>query len=338
MSTWNGKHGTYLIAEIGGNHEGDFEYARRLAQLACESGVDAVKFQIYTGETLVSRVESPDRHVHFQRFELTPDQYIILAQLCRDAGVTFTASIWDIKAIEWIDPYMEYYKVGSGDLTAYPMLRRIASIGKPIILSTGLATMDEVRETVSFIQAQNPIYNDKNYLAILQCTSMYPIPDGDANLKVMNAFRENFNAAVGYSDHTVGTEAVELAIAMGAEIVEMHFTDSREGKTFRDHQVSFTSEEIRCLIEKIGKIRMLQGDSDKSATRSEIEAGHVEAFRRAVYPLRDLSAGTVLTENLITVLRPNHGIDARQYDRVLGKRINRDVKAYQKLDWQDLDD
>jgi len=118
----------------------------------------------------------------------------------------------------------------------------------------------------------------------------------------------------------------------------MHFTDSREGKTFRDHQVSFTSEEIRCLIEKIGKIRMLQGDSDKSATRSEIEAGHVEAFRRAVYPLRDLSAGTVLTENLITVLRPNHGIDARQYDRVLGKRINRDVKAYQKLDWQDLDD
>ena len=139
------KNGVYLIAEIGGNHEGDFEYAKRLTDLACQSGVDAVKFQIYTGNALVSKIEDPDRNIHFKRFELTPEQYICLAKQCQENGVTFTASVWDMRAFEWIDPYIKFYKIGSGDLTAYPILKNIASLSKPIILSTGLATLEEVR-------------------------------------------------------------------------------------------------------------------------------------------------------------------------------------------------
>jgi len=334
---WSGKHGVYLIAEIGGNHEGDFQYAQRLAQLACDSGVDAVKFQIYTGDTLVSRVESPERNAHFKRFELFPEQYISLAKQCREQGVTFTASVWDMSALEWIDPYMEFYKIGSGDLTAYPLLKRIASIGKPIVLSTGLSTLDEVRESVAYIQSHDSRYQRREYLAILQCTSMYPIPDKDANLRVLDLFRKEFRLTIGYSDHTIGSDAVETAVAMGADIVEVHFTDTREGKLFRDHQVSFTSDEIKRLIERITKIKTLQGDAEKAPSPSEIEAGHIESFRRAVYPIRDLAAGTILTRDDLTVLRPDHGIDARDYDQVIGRALLRDVKAYQKLDWTDFD-
>ena len=295
--SWQGKRGVYLIAEIGGNHEGDFDYARKLTQLACQSGVDAVKFQIYTGDTIVSKVEDPARNQHFKRFELSPDQYISLAEQCRDHGVTFLASVWNIDALDWIDPYLTFYKIGSGDLTAYPFIKRIASRGKPIVLSTGLSTQDEIEDAVSWIQSQDARYKQAEYLALLQCSSMYPIPDEDANLNVMDWLRKRFQLTVGYSDHTVGTEAAETAVAMGAEILELHFTDTRRGKTFRDHQVSFTPEEIRRLIEKIERIKTLQGSPEKFPTESEIEANHVESFRRAVYPLRDLPAGTVITED-----------------------------------------
>lgn len=337
MSCWQGKYGPYLIAEIGGNHEGKFEYAQRLTDLACKSGVDAVKFQIYTGDTLVSRVEEPERNAHFKRFELKPDEYIILARQCRKNGVEFTASVWDMNALEWIDPYMNFYKIGSGDLTAYPILKRIASIGKPIILSTGLSILDEVRATVDYIQSIDNRYTNKNFLALLQCTSMYPIPDEDANLKVMDMFRKEFQLTVGYSNHTVGVDAVEIAVAMGAEIIEMHFTDTREGQSFRDHQVSFTCEEIKLLIDKIRKIKTLQGSMVKEPTKSEIEAEHVNSFRRAVYPVKDLPAGKILTEDVITVLRPNQGIDARDYAKLIGERLKKDIVELHPFSWDDME-
>jgi N,N'-diacetyllegionaminate synthase len=337
MNYWQGKYGSYLIAEIGGNHEGNFEYAQRLTDLACKSGVDAVKFQIYTGDTLVSCVEEPARNAHFKRFELKPDEYILLAKQCRENGVEFTASVWDMNAFEWIDPYMNFYKIGSGDLTAYPIVKRIVSIGKPIILSTGLSALDEVRATVDYIQSIDNRYTNKNFLALLQCTSMYPISDEDANLKIMDMFRKEFQLTVGYSDHTVGTDAVEIAVAMGAEIIEMHFTDTREGQSFRDHQVSFTCEEIKLLIDKIRKIKTLQGSMVKEPTKSEIEAEHVNSFRRAVYPVKDLKAGTILTEQDVRVLRPNHGIDSRNYEKLLYKTLKKDLKAYQKMTWSDID-
>ncbi len=336
MPDWQGKHGAYLIAEIGGNHEGDFDYAKKLTQLACESGVDAVKHQIYTGDSIVSKIEDPQRNQHFKRFELNPEQYIALAKQCQQNSVEFLASVWDINAIEWIDPYLARYKVGSGDLTAYPILKNIVSTGKPIILSTGLATLEEIRDAVKYIQGLDVRYKQKQNLALLQCTSMYPIPDNEANLNAMNLLREEFNLTIGYSDHTIGTEAVQIAYSMGAEIIEMHFTNSREGKTFRDHQVSFTCDEIKHLIMGMKYIREIQGVSGKQPTNSEIETNHTVSFRRAVYPLRDLPKGTVIDENDITVLRPNHGIDARDFDKVVGQTVQKDLRALEKMDWDDL--
>lgn len=333
---FEGKHGPLLIAEIGGNHEGDFEYARKLAQLAIDSGVDYVKFQIYTGDTLVSSIESPDRNKHFKRFELTKDQHIYLAEMVLDAGLKYTSSVWDIEAMGWLDRYISLYKIGSGDLTAYPILKKTAEIGKPMIVSTGLSTEQEVVDTVNYIQSINPIYNNPDSLALLQCTSMYPIPASDANISVMQRLKELTGLTVGYSDHTEGSKALYYAVAMGAEILEFHFTDSREGKVFRDHKVSLTPSEIQLLIEEISLIKILQGNPAKEPTAIEIENGHVESFRRAVYPSRDIKAGEVLTEENLTVLRPNHGIDARYFESLIGKRITRSYKRHEKLNATDI--
>jgi len=333
---WSGNCGVYLIAEIGGNHEGDFEYAKKLTQLACKSGVDAVKFQIYTGNSLVNPIESPERHKHFRKFELEPGEYVELAKICQMYEVEFAASVWDIQALEWIEPYMNWYKIGSGDLTSHPILKKITSLGKPIILSTGLATLSDVRESITFIQACDKRYRQKKQLALLQCTSMYPIPDDEANLSVIETFKKEFQLTIGYSDHTVGSDALEVAVAMGAEILEMHFTDSRENKLFRDHKVSLTSKEIQQLIQKIKKIKLLQGHGNKAPTPAEIEANHITSFHRAIYPSQDIEAGTIINENNICVLRPNTGIDAKDWEKLIGKRLKTSKLRFEKLQWSDF--
>lgn len=331
-NTWKGKNGPLLIAEIGGNHEGNFEYALELTKLAIASNVDFVKYQMYTGDTLVSKKESPQRNKHFKKFELSQDNYIELAQLCQQNGVKFMASVWNPEFTSWIDKYIPIYKIGSGDLTAYPVLKQFAKIGKPIIVSTGLSSMDDIKGAIDFIQNQNSIYRDPNYLSILQCTSMYPIAYKDANLAVMHSLKKTFGLPVGYSDHTEGTKALEVAVAMGAQILEFHFTDSRENKEFRDHKVSLTKDEVLELIGSIKDIELLKGSSEKQPLA--VEGDHIHSFRRAVYPKHDLAKGTIIKEEDIVVLRPNHGIDAREFYEVLGKELKVNVKAHEILTWE----
>lgn len=337
IRNFQGKNGPLLIAEIGGNHEGDFEYAQQLTRLAISTQVDYIKFQLYTGDTLVSKIESPTRNQHFKKFELTQSQHLELAKMITDAGIGYMASVWDEEMMEWIDPFMSIYKVGSGDLTAYPILKKIAQKGKPIIISTGLAREEEVLETVDFLRTIDSKYKDPNQLAILQCTSMYPISHSDANLLVMQRLKNFTGASIGYSDHTEGLSALKYAYAMGAQVLEFHFTDTREGKIFRDHKVSLVPEEVKELIREINQINILKGDSEKKPLPIEMSNEHHISFRRAVYPKKDLKKGTVLTENHLITLRPLQGIDAKEYFAVLGKTLNRDIKAHERLDWNYLD-
>jgi len=328
---WIGKHGIYLIAEIGGNHEGDFYKAKKLTELACATGVDAVKFQIYTADTLVSKVEDPERYTHFKKFELTPEQHISLAEICKKNKVTYLASVWDMNALEWIDPYIKFYKIGSGDLTAYPILERIAKIGKPIIISTGLATIEEVRESVACVRSIDDRYMQSDYLALLQCTSSYPLPECDVNLRVMKTLKNEFNVTVGYSDHTVDSYAAEVAVSMDASILEFHFTDDKKQSSFRDHQVSFTAKEIKDLIDKIKRIKKLQGSSEGSPTQSEIESGNVHSFRRDIYAAKDLQAGDIITESALKFLRPDRNSDITHWRNFIGRTLDRPVAKYQKI-------
>lgn len=326
-----GQHGPLLIAEIGGNHEGDFEYAKKLTRLAIESDADYIKFQMYSGDTLVNPVESPDRFKHFKKFELSREQYIELAKTISDSGKRFMASIWNEEMLDWIDEYNTVYKIGSGDLLAWPLLKKIAERSKPMILSTGLATEQEVVDTVNYIRDCNPLYNDANYLAVMQCTSMYPIPNEAANLNVMPKLHRLTGATMGYSDHTEGTDALKLAVAKGAQVLEFHFTDKREGKEFRDHKVSLTKSETLDLIEYIKLVNVLNGSAVKEPVEIEIDNGHVESFRRAIYPTRDISKGTVIKESDLVILRPSHGLSSRYYDEIIGKTTNKDLKKGQKL-------
>lgn len=332
MKNFVGKHGPLLIAEIGGNHEGDFNYALKLTKLAIEANVDFIKYQLYSGDTLVSKVENPIRNKHFKKFELSKEQYIQLAELCKANNIGFMASVWDLNYLTWIDEYMPIYKIGSGDFTAYPIIKEIVKLKKPIILSTGLSSHKEVLATVNFIQNLDSLYLDKNYLAILQCTSMYPIPYTDANLSTMDTFRNDTGLTIGYSDHTEGMYALEISVAMGAEILEFHFTDSRKNKEFRDHKVSLTKDEVIQLSKKIKLIRDLKGNAIKKPVPIEIESGHITTFRRAVYLSKNMKKGEIIREEDLTYLRPNHGIDVREYQSVIGKTIKTDIKAYQRLD------
>lgn len=324
---WQGRHGPLLIAEIGGNHEGDFDAALRLLDLAVASGADYVKFQLYTGDSLVSPVESPDRHRHFQRFELAPDQHIALARRCAEAGVGYMASVWNVAMLDWIDDYLPVYKIGSGDLTAYPLLRAFAERGKPIILSTGLSTLEDVAGAVDCLQAANPVYHRADRLALLQCTSSYPTPAADVHLRAMDSLRDHFGVAVGYSHHTPGVLALLLAAARGAEVLEFHFTDTREARSFRDHAISLTADEVRAFCEQLGVVATLLGAAEKRPQPSEIDSGHVASFRRGVYARRDIAAGEIIQAADLVCLRPNHGLDAREFDALVGRTVVAPIRA-----------
>ncbi len=321
-----------LIVEVGGNHEGDFDYAKTLCDLAINSGADYVKFQLYTGDSLVSPVESPPRHRHFQTFELAPEQHIELAERCRAAGVGYNASVWDPTMLDWIDPYLDFYKIGSGDLTAWPVLAEFAARGKPIVLSTGLSALNEVIETVGFLQQLNPVYTRPGHLVLLQCTAMYPTDPNEVNLAAMDQLHQATGLSVGYSDHTTSSLALVAAAARGARVLEFHFTDERDGKEFRDHQVSLTRDEVQALKVQTEEITALLGRRDKQPTLGEIKTDHVISFRRALYCRRPLKAGEVIRAEDLVALRPNHGIDARKFKDVVGKRAARDLQAFEALE------
>ncbi len=332
MNHFKSKNDVYIIAEIGGNHEGNFKYAKALTRLAAQSGADAVKFQIYTGDTLVNKRYDPNRNKHFKKFELSKEQYIELAELCKELGIIFMASVWNMESFEYIDKYMPIYKIGSGDLTAYNLIKKMALTGKPIILSTGLATYNEVEDVVRFIKSIDKTYISDKKLSILQCTSMYPIPFEDANLHVMTTYKEKFDIPVGYSDHTTDMDAIEIAVAMGAEIIEVHFTDTREDKAFRDHKVSATKEEIQVLIKKIKKIKLIQGSFDKQPAKSEIDSGHTNSFRRGIFAKRDLSVGDIVKEEDLVTLRPLVSLGANKFYDVVGKEVTKKIEYLESID------
>ncbi len=328
---WKGKNGPLLIAEIGGNHEGSFAYAKKLTKLAIKSKVDVIKFQIYTGDTLVNKIYSPDRNKHFKKFQLSKDQHIYLAKMCKKNGVKYLSSIWDLKSLEWIDKYLDFYKIGSGDLTCYPIIKEFAKRGKPIILSSGLSKMEELYKTINFLIKQNSKYKSKENLSVLQCTSTYPTLDNETNLDVINSISKNKNVTPGYSDHTIGNLALKIAYSMGAQVLEFHFTDTRKNKTFRDHKVSLTSQETIELINDINRIRKLKGSSIKKPTNNEIKTKHIKTFRRAVFLNKDCPKGYRIREKDLIALRPNIGLDARNYKKIIGKKLKRKIKKLEKL-------
>lgn len=335
---FKGKNGPLLIAEIGGNHEGDFEYAKRLVDLALQTEVDVIKLQVYYPETLVNKLIDPSRFNHFKKFTLKKSQHIELAEMCLRYNKKYLASVWDIDSFTWIDKYSDFYKVGSGDLTSLTLINEIIKKRKPIILSTGLSTFEEIDNIIKYIISKNSIYDDPNMLAVLQCTSMYPIPENEVNLNVLDLFKDKFNVSIGYSDHTEDLEALYLSVAKGANILEFHFTDNKKNTTFRDHKVSLNSNDINLLVKRISRLNEIMGEGIKAPTKSEIDNGHVKSFRRGLFLNKNLKKGSrVKLEDLIC-LRPNVGIDNRDISKILNKTLNSDVSKLQELNFNLFDE
>jgi N,N'-diacetyllegionaminate synthase len=313
-----------VVAEIGNNHEGSYALAEELVRRAAETGAHAVKFQTFKTEYYVSRKDE-QRFSRLKSFELSFDQFERLSLLAKRLGLIFLSTPFDLDSAHFLESIVAAYKISSGDNNFYPLLRSVASTGKPMILSAGLVDISGLRHAKDVIEE---VWRERGFdqqLAILHCVTAYPVPPVEANLLAITHLRSEFDCTIGYSDHTLGIDAALLAVALGARIVEKHFTIDKHYSEFRDHQLSADPEELALLVRKVKEAGILLGQGVKKAQESEIAAEPL--VRRSVVAKRDLPAGKIVTWDDITWTRPAVGLNPGDEHLILGKGLARAVAA-----------
>jgi len=321
-----------IVAEIGNNHEGDFARAVELIKAAAAAGADAIKFQTIVPDRLVAPSETA-RIAQLGRFALTPEQFAKLAEIANRAGVMFLSTPFDIGSVAMLDPLVPAFKIASGDNDWPGLLRAVARTGKPILLSTGLASLAEIESARSVIDAEWAKAGSAPGLVVLHCVSAYPTAPENANLGAMRALA-TLGTVVGYSDHTLGVNAAVLSVALGGRLIEKHFTLDHDQSEFRDHKLSADPSELAELVVRVREAEAMLGRGDKR--RLDQEAPVAAAARRSVHVARDLAAGATLNEADIVCLRPAGGIPAAEMDKVIGRRLARAVAAGARLSPGDL--
>lgn len=329
-----------VIAEAGVNHNGDLSRALELVEAAREAGADAVKFQLYRPEEQVSRTAPT---ADYQRehtgsssmlemalsYELPWEAHHAIAARCRRVGIAYMSSCFDRLAVDFLVQLDgECIKVGSGELTNYPLLAHMSATGKPILLSTGMSTMADVAGAVEHIRASGP-----SPLALFQCVSDYPTDPATVNLRAMETMRRAFDVPVGFSDHTLGQTAAIAAVALGAQMVEKHFTldKSLPGP---DHAMSLGPEELRDYVSAIRTAESALGDGIKRPVQTELKTMMVG--RRSLVSARGIAAGEALDESNVTLKRPATGIDPRLWEAVRGRRAAADIPFDVPITWDML--
>ncbi|MHC5025875.1 MAG: N-acetylneuraminate synthase family protein [Planctomycetota bacterium] len=321
-----------VVAEIGNNHEGDVDLAVRLIELAADAGAGAVKFQTFRAERFV-RGDDTQRFEQMRRFELGPADFERLAKRARDLGLLFLSTPLDLESVGVLEGLVDGFKIASGDLTFTPLLERVAATGSPVILSSGLADLDLLAEALAVVRG-----GGGNALAVglLHCVSAYPVPEPDANLRAITTMQGRFDEVIGYSDHTVGVRAATLAAALGARIIEKHFTIAHDYSAFRDHALSATPEELRRLVEWVRHDHRLLGDGTKSPRACE--RGMETAIRRSIRLAVPLEAGTIIEAKHLVCQRPGDGLAPREWPRLTGRTLRCAVAAGTALTEADLSD
>lgn len=312
-----------LVAEIGNNHEGSYSLAEELVGRAAEAGAGAVKFQTFRTEDFVSR-RDPARFRRLKSFELTPRQFDRLSAVARAAGLLFLSTPLDLGSAAFLGGVVDALKVASGDNTFYPLLDAVARSGKPILLSAGLADCRVLADARSRIERAWAGPGPAE-LAVLHCVTSYPVEPEQANLAAIRTLREELGGTVGYSDHTLGIEAAVLAVALGARIVEKHFTIDKNYSDFRDHKLSADPHDLAELARRIKQAGTLLGSGVK--VPQECERALAAAVRRSIAARRDLPAGAVLTWDDLTWLRPSGGLAPGQEHLLVGRRLARPCAA-----------
>lgn len=340
-----GKGRAFLIAEIGGNHEGDFEKAEHMVREAAAAGADAVKFQVFEAGKLVnphsavaaySGASHEKQWERFKKMEFSLEQYRRLKELSDKEGVTFMASVFDLDWLRKIDPLLNAFKVASGDMTYRALLGEMKKTGKPLIVSTGAAEPAEIEDLVEFLGREN--------LALLHCVCAYPAPPDQMNLSTLPDLARRFGIPVGFSDHSLGPDACLVAASLGAAILEKHFTLDPSNPV-GDHKHSLTPETLKQLVDSVREIEKSPKALAKfvSASREKELLGHPRRgvfdcekkarplVRRSLYSARDLEAGCRLSAGDVIALRPLEGIPAEFELRAVGRRLTASVRRGQPL-------
>lgn len=339
----------YVIAEAGVNHNGSEDLALRLIDCAAAAGADGVKFQTFKAEKLVRQGARKaayqqrqtgvgDQFSMLQSLELSTEAYCRLAEYCHQVGIEFLSTAFDEESFDFlIGLGLKRIKIPSGELTNLPFLRYMSRHDLPLILSTGMADMAEIEEAVTAFEKTRQVRGFaaplSERLTILHCTSNYPAAFQDVHLRAMLSIKERFGLPVGYSDHTFGTVVAPLAVAMGATVIEKHFTLDKK-LPGPDHQASLEPEELNQLIDSIRQAEQILGSPEKKPAQSELDVR--EVVRRSVTLSRDVVAGTPFQEDDFVLMRPGDGIAPKHLESLYGKKPCRNMKAGEVLRWEDV--
>lgn len=329
---------TFIIAEAGVNHNGDMNLAKAMIDVAKEAGADAVKFQTFKADKLIlhgiekapyqkmTTSESETQYDMLKRLEVTKEQTIELMDYCKKKGIIFLSTPFEKTSLDELDELnVPAFKVAATDLTNIQFLRQVAKKGKPIILSAGMCYLEEVRKA---LEAIYPINKD---VILLQCTANYPIQDAEANINVIRTFQEAFDILVGYSDHSQGIGASPYAVAVGAKVIEKHFTldKNMEGP---DHKASVTPDELEQLVSDIRRVEKYLGDGIKMPSRSEQMTR--KSLQKCLVASAEIRQGELFTASNIVAKRTNgNGISALYYDEVINRIANRDFHVDDIIDY-----
>jgi N,N'-diacetyllegionaminate synthase len=322
---------TFVIAEAGVNHNGNLDTAKRLVDVAGEAGADAVKFQTYRADMLVTRTAAKAAYqtagdpVHesqyemLKRLELAQDDFQALAEHCGKRGIEFISTAFDLESVRFLRGIgMKRWKIPSGELTNLPYLRAIGSIGRPLLVSTGMSTLGEIESALDALERAGA---SRSSITLLHCTTEYPAPMRDVNLSAMLTLRAAFHVAVGYSDHTMGIHIATAAVALGASVIEKHFTLGRDMEG-PDHKASIEPAELKALVSAIRDVENAMGSGLK--TPAESEKGNIAAARKSIVASRPIAKGELFAENNLTAKRPGTGVSPMEWDRIIGTKATRD--------------
>ncbi len=331
-----------LIAEIGVNHNGDMTLAKEMIDAADESGADAVKFQTFTAETLVSSgtpkvkyqesTTSPDESHYemIQALELSREGHFLLKEYCESKKITFLSTPYDVESARFLHEELdvELFKSASADLVDYLLHEYIASTGKPSIVSVGMASLGEVERSLEIYKKV-----DNHDVILLHCVSNYPCAEESLNLRVLETLKQAFQVPVGYSDHSIGYEASVLSVAFGSKVIEKHFTTDKN-LPGPDHLASSTPEEFKKLAEAVRKAEVMLGSPVKHCQSEEFQMSQVS--RKSIAVGRDLEAGSKLKKEDLVLLRPGTGLEPLLMPQIIEKTTSRKLRAGSLLDWTDL--
>ncbi|MGL4865775.1 MAG: N-acetylneuraminate synthase [Cetobacterium sp.] len=314
----------FILVEAGVNHNGCLETAKKMVQVAKNSGADAIKFQTFKAEKLVSKFAEKAEYQKnntqiiesqlemIKKLELTFEDFRELKKYCEELEILFLSTPFDFDSIEFLKELkMEIWKIPSGEITNLPYLRKIGKIAKKIIISTGMCELFEIEGALNILKASGV-----NDIAILHCNTEYPTPMKDVNLRAMQTLKEKFNQKIGYSDHTLGIEVPIAAVALGAEIIEKHFTLDKS-MIGPDHKASLNPMELKNMIDSIRNIEIALGSANKFVTESELKNKNIA--RKSIVAKKNISQGEVFTEDNLTIKRPGNGISPMKWDEVIGK-------------------